>query len=132
MSERNEGAYKGVGYVVMVEGYQRYFRYCIESDAIKECMAKCNEYRYSNDVDYDEVVESMMKDALNKYDSLAKWIGVKNVVTDIRSSMRIVRDAVHQNGDIMIDLPDDMSYPPDGVEGDGAFVRFVWSCSRRK
>lgn len=115
----------GVGYVVMVEGYDRCIRYCIESDAIKECMVRCNEYRESNNIDYDGTVEGMMKEALTKYNALAKWIGVENVVTDIRHSMRIVRDVVHQNGNIMIDLADDASYPMNGVDGDGAFVKFV-------
>lgn len=124
MSERKPGSYLGVDSVALIEGYDRYFRYCHESDQIKKCMATCEEYRHSRNIDYDHHVETMMKEALLKYDALAKWIGVKNVVADIRTSMHVVRDVLHQHGNTSVNLPDDADYPEDGVEGDGAFVTF--------
>lgn len=119
-----EGSYSGVGYLVKVKGMDRYFRYTDESQAIKNIMADCNHYRDTNNVVYDGTVDVMLKKALSKYDALAKWIGVKNVVTDIRDAMVDVRDGVYQHTDVFIDLPDDAGYPADGAEGDGAFVTF--------
>lgn len=125
MSESKGGSYLGVDHVAVVEGCDRYFRYCCESDSIKKCMANCNEYRYAHDIEYDQIVEGMMKEALTKYDALAKWIGVENVVADIRNSMQIVRDVLHQHGNSTVHLPEENDYPADGAEGDGAFVKMV-------
>lgn len=85
-------------------------------------MKNCDGYRKRNEIEFDETVKAILTEAIQKYKLLADWVGVANIVQDIRDSVRQARDGLVHYGCPKLVLPDEQSGPPHGIDGDGLYI----------